>query len=75
MMFMRIRTPFGPLFAAVLLALGALLAGCGTTSQDVYNKQINEADAAYRSGKITTAEYLKLKQDAQNAYLQRKSTN
>jgi hypothetical protein len=72
---MRVRPFLTSLFAAGLLAAGAFFAGCSTTSQEVYDKQISEADAAYRSGKITTAEYLKLKQDAQNAYLQRKNAN
>jgi len=70
-----------PRFLSVILAAisiaaaSTLFSGCTTTSSDAYNKQVNEADAAYQANKISTAEYLKLKQDAQNAYLARQQTN
>jgi hypothetical protein len=67
------RAPaFSRLVAIVSFALLASLGtGCSTSSQEAYNNQVEAADTAYKAGKITTAEYLKLKQDAQNAYLSR----
>jgi uncharacterized lipoprotein len=72
---MRPRFFSRPLLAVALVALlvGAL-SGCSSTSTDAYNKQVSDAQAAYQSGKITTAEYLQLRQNAQNAYLQRQSS-
>ncbi|MGA2052126.1 MAG: hypothetical protein ABSH19_02310 [Opitutales bacterium] len=72
---MRALFPSRPFLLAILFAtlLGAL-SGCSTTSSEAYNKQLSDAKTAYDAGKITTAEYLKLTQDAQNAYLQRQSS-
>jgi hypothetical protein len=72
---MRLR-PAHTWFSILLCALlAAFAAGCSTTSEDAYNKQVSDAHAAYESGKISMAEYLKLKEEAQNAYMQRQSNN
>jgi len=70
-----------PSFSSVILAAFSIAAaavfssGCSSTSTDAYNQQVSEANTAYQSGKISTSEYLKLKQDAQNAYLARQQNN
>ena len=72
---MRLRFPILFLAAFSLAASAAIFSGCASSSSDAYNKQVSEADTAYQANKITTAEYLKLKQDAQNAYLARQQNN
>jgi outer membrane lipoprotein SlyB len=55
---------------AVLFAvLAAVASGCASSSSDVYQKQLAQADAEYKAGKISTTEYFKLKEDAKNTYL------
>ena len=59
----------------ILILFGAaLLAGCQshrTRSLDAYNAQLQEIEQAKQAGQISTAEYLKLKQDAENAWRHR----
>lgn len=70
---LRFSSPF--LAAFSIVAAAVFSSGCSSTSTDAYNQQVSEANAAYQAGKITPAEYLKLKQDAQNAYLARQQNN
>jgi outer membrane lipoprotein SlyB len=65
---MRLRFTSGCM-AVLFVVLAAAASGCASSSNDVYQKQIAQADAAYKAGKISTTEYLKLKEDAKNAYL------
>lgn len=51
-----------------------LCAGCVSSSRMAYQNQLQEIEQSYQVGKITTAEYLTLKQNAENAYRQRKAT-
>ena len=71
------RSLFPSRFSAILILVAAavIFSGCSSASTDAYDKQISDANAAYQAGKITPAEYIKLKQDAQNAYLARQQNN
>ena len=46
----------------------SLSLGCQTHSQQVYSSQLNEIEAAKSRGELSTAEYIQLKHQAQNAY-------
>jgi PBP1b-binding outer membrane lipoprotein LpoB len=72
---MRLRFLSIILAAFSIVAAAVFFSGCSSTSTDAYNQQVSEANTAYQAGKITPAEYLKLKQDAQNAYLARQQNN
>jgi hypothetical protein len=50
------------------------MGGCVSSSKMAYQNQLQEIEQAYHTGKITTAEYLTLKQNAENSYRQRKAT-
>lgn len=54
--------------AAGLLATLALLmsTGCSTRSEKLLASQVEELERAHASGKVTTAEYLKMKHELQN---------
>ena len=52
-----------------------LSAGCQTHSQRVYSSQLNEIEAAKSRGELSGAEYLQLKNQAQNAHKQRVAYN
>lgn len=54
---------------AVLFAvLAAVASGCASSSSDVYQKKMADADTAYKAGKITSTQYIKQTQDAEAAY-------
>ena len=62
----------------VMILASVLLASCGgrkARSKEMYNSQVQRIEAARAGGKITEAEYLKLIQDAENAYSGREDTN
>ena len=52
-----------------------LSVGCQTHSQQVYSSQLNEIEAAKSRGELSGAEYLQLKNQAQNAHKQRLAYN
>ena len=57
----------------LILFAGGLLAGCRTLKQkslDAYHSQLIEIVQAKQAGKISTVQYLKLKQDTENAWLE-----
>lgn len=56
---------------AIMIILGT---GCVSSSRMAYQNQLQEIELSYQAAKITTAEYLTLKQNAENAYRQRKAT-
>ena len=64
-------------FVTVLLicACISLSVGCQTHSQQVYSSQLNEIEAAKSRGELSGAEYLQLKNQAQNAHKQRVAYN
>ena len=45
--------------------------GCQTHSQQVYSSQLNEIEAAKSKGELSTAEYIQLRHQAQNAHERR----
>ena len=49
----------------------SLSLGCQTHSQQVYSSQLNEIEAAKSKGELSTAEYIQLKHQAQNAHERR----
>ena len=55
----------------LICACISLSVGCQTHSQQVYSSQLNEIEAAKSSGKLSTAEYIQLKHQAQNAHERR----
>ena len=58
----------------LIITLLASLAGCQTQKQkshQAFQAQIQEIEQARAAGEISKGEYLKLKQDAENAWRQR----
>ena len=51
----------------------SLSVGCQTHSQQVYSSQLNEIEAAKKRGELSSAEYIQLKHQAQNAYERREA--
>ena len=49
----------------------SLSVGCQTHSQQVYSSQLNEIEAAKSKGELSTAEYIQLRHQAQNAHERR----
>ena len=47
--------------------------GCQTHSQQVYSSQLNEIEAAKKRGELSSAEYIQLKHQAQNAHERREA--
>lgn len=65
------------LFIVMILA-SVLLPSIGcrkARSRDLYNSQVQRIEAARAGGKITEAQYIRLIQDAENAYSGREDTN
>jgi len=62
------------LLLTALVFATLLTGGCIGSSKMAYQGQLQEIEQAYQAGKITTAEYLTLKHDAENSYRQRKAT-
>ena len=57
----------------ILFAVG-MLAGCSSRKQrslDAYHSQLQVIERAKQSGELSTAEYIRLKQDAENAWRHR----
>ena len=50
-----------------------LSVGCQTHSQQVYSSQLNEIEAAKKRGELSSAEYIQLKHQAQNAHERREA--
>jgi len=60
-----------------MILASVLLASCGgrkARSKEMYNNQVQRIETARATGKITEAEYLRLRQDAENAYSGREDT-
>tara|TARA_Y100000588_G_scaffold27680_1_gene27059 strand:- start:136 stop:387 length:252 start_codon:yes stop_codon:yes gene_type:complete len=57
----------------LICACVGLSVGCQTHSQQVFSSQLNEIEAAKSRGELSTAEYLQLKHQAQNAHEQREA--
>ena len=51
-----------------ICAFVGLSVGCQTHSQQVYSSQLNEIEAAKKRGELSSAEYIQLKHQAQNAH-------
>ena len=51
----------------------SLSVGCQTHSQQVYSSQLNEIEAAKKRGELSSAEYIQLKHQAQNAHERREA--
>jgi len=63
----------GIITVLLICAWVGLSVGCQTHSQQVYSSQLNEIEAAKGRGELSTAEYLQLKHQAQNAHEQREA--
>ena len=61
----------GIITVLLICACLSLSLGCQTHSQQVYSSQLNEIEAAKSRGKLSTAEYIQLKHQAQNAHERR----
>ena len=61
----------GVITILLFCACVCLSVGCQTHSQQVYSSQLNEIEAAKSRGKLSTAEYIQLKHQAQNAHERR----
>ena len=61
----------GIITVLLICACLSLSLGCQTHSQQVYSSQLNEIEAAKSRGELSGAEYLQLKNQAQNAHKQR----
>ena len=55
----------------LICACLSLSVGCQTHSQEVYSSQLNVIEAAKSRGELSTAEYIQLKHQAQNAHERR----
>jgi hypothetical protein len=66
---------YGIITVLFISACVGLSVGCQTHSQQVYSSQLNEIEAAKSRGKLSNAEYLQLKHQAQNAHKQREAYN
>ena len=66
---------FGIITVLLTCACLSLNLGCQTHSQQVYSSQLNEIKAAKSRGELSGAEYLLLKNQAQNAHKQREAYN
>ena len=56
-----------------ICACASLCVGCQTHSQQVYSSQLNEIEAAKKRGELSSAEYIQLKHQAQNAHERREA--
>ena len=66
---------YGIITVLFICACVGLSVGCQTHSQQVYSSQLNEIEAAKSRGELSGAEYLQLKNQAQNAHKQREAYN
>ena len=66
---------YGIITVLFICACVGLSVGCQTHSQKVYSSQLNEIEAAKSRGELSGAEYLQLKNQAQNAHKQRVAYN
>jgi hypothetical protein len=66
---------YGIITVLFISACVGLSVGCQTHSQKVYPSQLNEIEAAKSRGELSGAEYLQLKNQAQNAHKQRVAYN
>ena len=66
---------YGIISVSFICAYVGLSMGCQTHSQQVYSSQLNEIEAAKSRGELSGAEYLQLKNQAQNAHKQREAYN
>ena len=66
---------YGIITVLFICACAGLSVGCQTHSQQVYSSQLNEIEAAKSRGELSGAEYLQLKNQAQNAHKQREAYN
>ena len=66
---------YGIITVLFVCACVGLSVGCQTHSQKVYSSQLNEIEAAKSRGELSGAEYLQLKNQAQNAHKQREAYN
>ena len=65
----------GIITVLLICACLSLSVGCQTHNQQVYSSQLNEIEAAKSRGELSGAEYLQLKNQAQNAHKQREAYN
>ena len=57
---------------AVVLLLASIVVGCVSRPDETYVRQLQEIEVAHVNGEITKAEYLQMKNEAENASIQRK---
>jgi uncharacterized protein YpmB len=62
---------YGIITVLFICVCAGLSVGCQTHSQQVYSSQLNEIEAAKSKGELSTAEYIQLKHQAQNAHERR----
>ena len=63
----------GLITGLLICACVGLSVGCQTHSQQVYSSQLNEIEAAKKRGELSSAEYIQLKHQAQNAHERREA--
>jgi len=66
---------YGIITVLFICACAGLSVGCQKHSQQVYSSQLNEIEAAKKRGELSSAEYIQLKHQAQNAHKQREAYN
>ena len=69
----RKSTRSGIITVLLICVCVGLSVGCQTHSQQVYSSQLNEIEAAKSRGELSSAEYLQLKHQAQNAHERREA--
>ena len=62
---------YGIITVLFICACAGLSVGCQKHSQQVYSSQLNEIEAAKSKGELSTAEYIQLRHQAQNAHERR----
>ena len=62
---------YGIITVLFICVCAGLSLGCQTHSQQVYSSQLNEIEAAKSIGELSTAEYIQLRHQAQNAHERR----
>jgi hypothetical protein len=56
---------------AIAMLLASIVVGCASRPDETYVRQLQEIEVAHMNGEITKAEYLQMKNEAENASIQR----
>ncbi|MDA7645215.1 hypothetical protein N8642_02545 [bacterium] len=57
---------------AIAMLLAFTVVGCASRPDETYARQLQEIEVAHINGEITKGEYLQMKNEAENASIQRK---